>query len=105
MAKLVAVCNDTPTQIIIPSVVINGVKRQISERADQPTDVPSGLELTLEWDFHGNPGEVGSVELWEAVGKKWAPFTPKMEVTMPGGKTNVTSANPPAGYVAYTFQT
>lgn len=105
MARIVASANDSPTRITVVSIIVDGESVIVSKTASKPTDVPSGTELTIEWDFRGNPGDEAVVEIYERVGQKWAKFEPPLKVVMPGGKTRVTSANPPAGQQPYTIET
>ncbi|WP_144289893.1 hypothetical protein [Ideonella sp. A 288] len=105
MARIVASANDSPTRISVVWIVVNGKRVFISKDASQPSEVPSGVELTIEWDFRGNPGDEATVEIYESVGQNWAKYEPPLKVVMPGGKTRVTSTNPPAGQQPYTLQT
>lgn len=105
MAKIVASANDSPTRITVVWTVVNGERVFISKDASKPSVVPSGVVLTIEWDFRGNPGDQAAVEIYESVGQKWAKFEPPLKVVMPGGKGRVTSASPPAGQQPYTIET
>jgi hypothetical protein len=105
MAQIVASCNDSPTRLTVVWIVVGGKRRFISKVASALTEVPDNSELTIEWDFRANPGDTAVVEIFEPVGQKWAKYEPPLKIVMPGGKTRITSANPPAGQLPYTIQT
>jgi hypothetical protein len=105
MAKIVASANDSPTRITVVWIVVDKEKVFISKDASDPTEVPDGAELVVEWDFRANPDDKSVVEIYERVGAKWAKYEPPLKITMPGGKARVTSANPPSGQQPYTIQT
>lgn len=105
MARIVVSSNDSPTRITVVWIVVDKKRVFISKDASEPTEVSDGVELTIEWDFRGNPADTAVVEIYERVGQKWAKYEPPLKIVMSGGKARVTSANPPNGQQAYTIQT